>query len=224
MADVNNLVDKAGHWGLLYEATGINDLGQIIGTGFASDPSGHGVQHAFLLSPTNVASVAPATSTTVTVQDLKASFSSSATPGVLQVQHFTSESQLPADAQSKLFELQVFLGTLQVPVSDMPIWDVTYTGVLNGPLTLTFNYDPTITLGLAGLKIAHFNSVTQHWDVGGAVDLVHHTITFTTTSLSPFMLVAVPEPSTAILSAIGLLALTAVAGRKRSKQRCLKFN
>jgi hypothetical protein len=48
--------------------------------------------------------------------------------------------------------------------------------------------------------------------------------TATVAGVQHAVLLTVPEPSTAILSVIGMLALTPVGGRKRSKQRSPKFN
>jgi len=45
MKDLNRLIPSGSGW-VLSEATGINDAGQIVGSGTV-----HGQQHAFLLNP-----------------------------------------------------------------------------------------------------------------------------------------------------------------------------
>ncbi|MCL2639627.1 MAG: DUF3466 family protein [Phycisphaerales bacterium] len=48
MLDLNSLIDPASGW-VLWEATGINDAGQIVGHGYFN-----GIPHAFLLTPISV--------------------------------------------------------------------------------------------------------------------------------------------------------------------------
>ena len=48
MIDLNSLIDPASGW-VLWEATGINDAGQIVGNGYFN-----GIPHAFLLTPISV--------------------------------------------------------------------------------------------------------------------------------------------------------------------------
>ena len=99
------------------------------------------------------------------------------------------------------------------------IWTVEYTGLQAGQMaTLVFHYDPTLLppgTDESKLGMWHFNGST--WDFGGTVNTMDHTITFDTTSFSPFELgVSVPEPSTMVLAMMGLLALLAHRLRKRS--------
>jgi hypothetical protein len=103
-------------------------------------------------------------------------------------------------------------------------------GTIGTAATLVFAYDPTLLpLGFdeSTLGIWHFNKLTSAWEFGGQVDTVNDTITFETTSFSPFQLgVAVPEPSSVVLAAGGLLGLVGyvwpawpAAGRRSSKRR-----
>ena len=99
------------------------------------------------------------------------------------------------------------------------LWDVQFTGVLQGTNTVVFHYDPTLigSTPESDLRIEHF--VNGAWVVpaGEVVDTVAHTITVQADSFSPFVLSQVPEPASAVLVGIG--SLVACAWRLRAGQR-----
>jgi hypothetical protein len=76
------------------------------------------------------------------------------------------------------------------PGGPAQIWNVSFTGTNSGAIHLRFAYDPTIlppTLDQTTLCIYHFHNHT--WEkLASTVDLGHHTIAVTVTSLSAFAL------------------------------------
>jgi hypothetical protein len=90
-----------------------------------------------------------------------------------------------------------------------------------GQATLVFDYDPSLLpagFDQSQLGIWHFNEALNQWQFqGGQVDVADHTVTFVTSSFSPFALGTVPEPSTIVLALGGLLPLGYARWRKRSK-------
>ncbi len=90
------------------------------------------------------------------------------------------------------------------------IWDVQYSGDLNGTsVTLTFHYDPLLLPGgtdESQLGIWHYNTFVGEWQFGGVVNTADHTISYTTDNFSPFELgvAVVPEPSTMGLLVLGV--------------------
>jgi hypothetical protein len=106
------------------------------------------------------------------------------------------------------------------PNAQVQVWEVNPAGFLNDgsqTATLVFNYDPTLFPGVdpSQLGIWHFNTLTSHWDFGGTVDPVAHTITYTTHSFSDFIFAPVPEPSTFVLAGASLAALGYLGWRRR---------
>ncbi len=64
-------------------------------------------------------------------------------------------------------------------------YDLTTTASYTGTITVTLSYDPAAVKNQNNLKLWHFDGTTWH-DITTAVDTVNHTITGTTSSLSPF--------------------------------------
>ncbi len=64
-------------------------------------------------------------------------------------------------------------------------YDLTTTASYSGSITVTMSYDPADVKNQNNLKLWHFDGTTWH-DITTAVDTVNHTITGTTSSLSPF--------------------------------------
>ena len=101
------------------------------------------------------------------------------------------------------------------------IWSVDYTGLQTGQsATLVFHYDPSLLpagTDQSTLGIWHFDKIANAWVFGGTVDTTDHTISFTTSSFSPFELgvKATPEPATIVLFGLGLAALAAARLRRR---------
>ncbi len=110
---------------------------------------------------------------------------------------------------------------------DAQVWNVAYSGAINGSVQLTFDYDPSRLTPAeqadpSRLSIAHFREDTKQWEIlHGTVDPVNHTITVTTTSLSPFLLTSsVPEPSAFALALLGVTAGTFFRRRFVNRRRC----
>ena len=83
------------------------------------------------------------------------------------------------------------------PDNDAPLWTVDIDAVLNGPATLTFNYDQTLVGGIdeTELAILHYVDGTGWVVEPGVVDTELNSITIQTDLFSPFILaVAPPDP------------------------------
>jgi PEP-CTERM motif-containing protein len=116
---------------------------------------------------------------------------------------------------------------LVTPDRVQQIWDVNYSGALNGgSVLLTFHYNPDLLPAgtiESQLQVYHFNTITNNWDVGGTVHTGTHTIDFSTSSFSQIMvmsptLAATPEPSTVTLFGLGTIALLGYAWRARKRK------
>ena len=102
--------------------------------------------------------------------------------------------------------------------SSMQLYDVNYSTAFEGPLELTFGYDPAFISGVfdeSDFRVFHWTG-TEWEDLGGVVDPDNNTITVITNSLSPFAIAAVPEPETYALMLAGL-GLVGFAARRRKQ-------
>jgi hypothetical protein len=187
-------------------------------------------------STSNVAT-APGGSQTVTVpgsnpnQAVTANLPSTSSGGTLTVQQVPGITSLTQAAVTAGQNNPIFaLSTNNTSIGAPQIWQVDYSGSLNGGLaTLTFDFDPaTIPQGtlLADLGIWHYNETAGAWQflTGPVVDsyatLGYDTITVQTGSFSPFFLGApAPEPSTIMLAMTGLLPLAGFCRNRRRASR-----
>ncbi len=117
---------------------------------------------------------------------------------------------------SSLDQLQQFVGTnLAFDAGGiLQAWDLSFSGTFSGSVTVSLHYDPTMLNGTPESQLVLWHFVNHnHWEkvANEVIDPVNHTISFTTTSFSPFVLAPVPEPSTAVLAVIGLAGLIAWA-------------
>lgn len=155
-----------------------------------------------------------------TVGGVSATLSSSNTGGTFSVQQIPNQTGLPQEALVAAEVNPVFAVSTAALASDPQIWNVDFDGDLGGTIELVFHYDSSLLpagLDELTLGIWHFNSNTSEWEFGGTVDPVADTITYSTDNLSPFQLGVVPEPSTVVLAAMGLVGLAA-GGRRRRKR------
>jgi len=93
------------------------------------------------------------------------------------------------------------------------VWEIEFDGEINGDVELTLSYDDR-DLGSSFdeeiIEVGHILSDgTIEYPTILSRDYIANTITIRTTSLSPFFLTAVPEPSTALLLGLGLVGLVA---------------
>jgi hypothetical protein len=177
-------------------------------------------------SASNVAAVIPATNPMVSVLGgtsqpggITATFGAAATPGTFSAEQIPLEglSTAGVSAESLNHAFALSLNSFGGAQGVQQVWNVEYSGQLNGPVTLTFDYDPsTLPAGTDQTKLGiwHFISSLDQWQFGGTVDTVNHTITVTTNSFSPFVL-GVPEPSSLVLAAFGFIGLAAWCSRRR---------
>jgi hypothetical protein len=154
---------------------------------------------------------------------VSAEFSQPTGGGTFAAQQLPSQFALSQDALAAAAIDPIYTLSTATLSAAPQIWNVDFSGDLNGAsATLVFNYNPALLpLGLdpQSLGIWHFNSNTNQWEFGGQVDADDHTISFQTNSFSPFQLgVVVPEPSSVVLAALGLLLL-ATARMWRRKAR-----
>src|SRR5262249_43201462 len=140
---------------------------------------------------------------TGTVGGAQASFSAQTVAGTL-----SSTYSKPTDAQ-----LQTTIGASAASAINFSlagtthqIWDLGYTGTFTGNVAVTLHFDPTLLTGvnLSNLIIEHYQSGAWVLPTSQSIDSVANTITFTTTSFSPFALAVVPEPSTLCLLCLGI--------------------
>ncbi len=77
-------------------------------------------------------------------------------------------------------------------------------------------HDPSLVSDPDHLVVLHYNENAHQWEnLGGIVDTVSRTISIETTSLSPFgMAVVVPEPSSRVLAATGLIGVPSLVRRR----------
>ena len=120
-------------------------------------------------------------------------------------------------------QLSALIGSAQVPFDVVPpqgtdsahIWDITFDGTFD-TAQLTVGYDPLdVSAGYSeeDLRMFHFHDGV--WTVvSGVPDIATHTITFTTSSLSPFMIGVIPEPGTWAAALAALLAMVAAHRRR----------
>jgi hypothetical protein len=123
------------------------------------------------------------------------------------------------EVHSRVAEGEFHLPNFMVP-GNLQLYMLEYSGRYDGDIFLTFGYDPTkLAPGTdeSLLDVFHFSGNSWH-QMHGMVDTLNHTITITTSSLSPFAVgvVPVPEPTTVALVAAGLACL---AGRRLLRRR-----
>jgi hypothetical protein len=148
-------------------------------------------------------------------------FGQNSTGGPLSIQQVPGITALTPAAIAAGQSNPIFaLSTSDTSIGAPQIWSVNYGGSLSGgSATLVFHYDPSqLPAGTdqSSLGIWHFDKNANQWEFGGTVNTTDHTISFVTSSFSPFQLGvrAVPEPSTIVLAALGGLALLACRWRR----------
>jgi hypothetical protein len=156
---------------------------------------------------------------------VSAEFSAPTSGGTFTVQQIPNATGLSQLAVEAAEANPIFALSTASLSADPQIWNVNYTGTLNGTATLVFNYDPSLLpVGFDPLTLGiwHFSSLTNQWDFGGTVDPFAHTITYVADSFSPFMLgTVVPEPPSVILAAVAILSLMWPLGRRQVKRWAL---
>lgn len=162
----------------------------------------------------NSAQVDPIAAPKASAGGVSAEFDSQASAGTLSVQQVPSTDSLSRTAAAAA-EIDALFQLSTGPLAASPqIWNLDYSGALNGSLvTLVFSYDPLLlppAIDESILRIWHFDSTTNQWEFGGTVDPLANTISYSTDSFSPFQLgAAVPEPSTFVIAASCFIGLAA---------------
>jgi|GEM_PF-3585396 len=101
-----------------------------------------------------------------------------------------------------------------LPGNRLMLWDLSYRGTFSGLVELTLRYDETLISNPYSLVLLH--RVNGFWETlfPIAIDPLAHTITFETSSFSPFVLASIPEPSALAFLSVGCLALM---GRRKPR-------
>lgn len=140
---------------------------------------------------------------TGTVSGVNVSFTNVLSPGV-----FNRTFDASRDAAYWNSQYAGLLAALDPSIptnTNLQMWDLTFSGTFGGAAQVTLYYNNSALPGPeANLTILHYNNNTLAWEpiAGAVVDSVNHTITFATTSFSPFILsVAAPSGHTITASA-----------------------
>jgi hypothetical protein len=147
------------------------------------------------------------------------------TGATLTVQELPSLSSATPEAIALAEVNHIFAASIYSTTAPLQLWDVNYNGPLQGGLAhLVFNYDPApyLASGTNPTGMWHFDTTINGgtWVfLPGTVDTIDHTIAVDTASFSLYApgntLTVTPEPSSLALIGSGLLALAALAWRKR---------
>src|SRR5262249_44097750 len=108
-------------------------------------------------------------------------FTAGTTTGTLAAQQI-SLSGLPLAHVSRLANFGI-----TSLAQDAQLWDLQYTGTINGPVTVTVAYDPSrLTAAERAdpsiLRVEHYNTVIGAWESLPILNVTASTITFTTDS------------------------------------------
>ena len=225
---------NGGQWTIAKSGTGDWTLSLVdglyqstygaFGTSGSMTHSVHATATAYY-GPENAAVVAPAApgagalGGAAATGGVSISFSAATSGGTFSVQQLPNQTSLDQTAIAAAQTNPVFALSTSTLSTAPQIWAVNYDGTIGTAATLVFAYDPTLLpagFDETTLGIWHFNKLTSDWEFGGQVNTLDHTITFETTSFSPFQLgVAVPEPSSVSLAGGGLLGLVGYVWRRR---------
>jgi PEP-CTERM motif len=142
--------------------------------------------------------------------------------GTFTAQQIPNSGGLSQQAITAAQNSPVFALSTSTLSANPQIWTVEYTGLQSGQdATLVFHYDPSMLpagTDQSQLGMWHFDTAANAWQFGGTVNTTDHTITFVTSSFSPFELgKAVPEPSSVAMLGIGSVALAGYALRRRQR-------
>jgi uncharacterized membrane protein len=206
MYKLTDLLDSSGSNWELTGARGVNSHGQIVGAGHIDGTSEY--LSCFLTPAGSVflgESVGITGGGTGVIGGVAAGFENVTIAGTL-----TCSSQVLTAAQL----VATYNALPHSPPADANflVLDIGFDGVFSGSAEISVRFDENLLDPSQSLVACHWTG--SDWEILPCiVDLENYTATFTTTSFSPFALMAVPEPATLTLLAIGSLAIL----RKRRK-------
>lgn len=206
--DLDELVDLPDGWSLSF-AQSINDLGQILVDG---DGAGS-VSGTFLLTPitssTTPVTPGPDGSATVSLNGgINTPGGVSATFTDANGTFIANDSIDTAESLQSRFALFNFTPVFDDNSNGVQLWQLTFHGTTGGDaIHITLAYTETLldpTIDQSSLGVYHFTGGAWELVDNLVVDTAANTISFDTTSFSPFVLGQVPEPASAALMLLAL--------------------
>ncbi|HEY1599363.1 MAG TPA: PEP-CTERM sorting domain-containing protein [Pirellulales bacterium] len=218
---------NSGNWtlGLSAQYTSGLDGGATFGTGTelfklnAVSTAQFGTGNVATVAPTDTQ--ASALGGSATPGGVSINFGGATNGGTFSAQQIPNSTGLPQQAIIAAQSNPIFAASTADLSLNPQIWSVDYTGLQTGQsATLVFHYDPSLLpagTDQSTLGIWHFDKTDNAWVFGGTVNTTDHTISFTTSSFSPFELgiKAAPEPASIVMLGLGLAGLVGHRLRRR---------
>lgn len=175
-----------------------------------------GLQNSAVAESIRVSSGATAGGGPTSIGGGGATFTNITTPGA-----FTDtflEPTTPVALQQAIGESAAGEINFVLPSQTVQLWELGFTGGFSGDATVTLHFDPTLigNTPLSDLYIEHYENGVWVVPPNQTVDFTGDTITFETDGFSPFILAAVPEPSSLLLVMIGFVAIACSLWRGKS--------
>lgn len=205
LTNLNTCLDASASGWYIEDAVAVNNhnviLAQASKTGFYNSPT-------FVLLTPSTYIQEPGSRVmaiqTGSVSGVSVAFTNVITPGV-----FNRTYDAAQDANYWNSQYAGLLAALDpsIPASTvLQMWNLTFSGSFDGTAQVTLYYNHNALPGAeANLAILHYNSNTLAWEpiAGAVVDAVNHTISFVTTSFSPFILTVAASANHTITASAG---------------------
>jgi hypothetical protein len=145
-----------------------------------------------------------------------AMFTNITSPGV-----FTDtflEPTTPAALQEAIGEVADGEINFVLPSQTVQLWELGFAGSFTGDATVTLHFDPSLIgdVPLSDLYVEHYEDGAWVIPPDQVINTMNDTITFETDGFSPFVLAAVPEPSSLLLAGMGAIGLVFVVAKRRA--------